>query len=313
MMTIKRIDDVLNAGLPDSAPLGNLSVVENGDHMFGYVRLFNYKILFVHYFRTRPRPEALFADFDKDFNIIKVYRTRVKYPPELKDDIDPPYGPNGDLNTRHTPVLRRMEDIRLFRKNGALMFCSTFISTHKKSMEHIAFFMVGTIEISEDDVIMNILYCSSSDESIQIHDWEKNWMPFLDDGPGLNFVYKAEKDSHTILHMDFDGSSIKPNSTLRTISHPSIEHDYRGGSPVVRFKDRYICLVHRVEPVKRYTHRFLQFDENFNLVGASQEFKISQQPIEFSTCILPRGDGMRILLTVNDIENYVVDCDMAMR
>jgi hypothetical protein len=93
-----------------------------------------------------------------------------------------------------------------------------------------------------------------------------------------------------------------------------INADFRGGSQVIRFKGLYLAVVHEVSLFKSevgrkdglYRHRFLLWDNNFNLVKYSPIFAFMDAHVEFATGMVEHGDDMLITFGFQDNAAYVL-------
>jgi hypothetical protein len=111
---------------------------------------------------------------------------------------------------------------------------------------------------------------------------EKNWMPILD--KPYHFV-KWTMPTEVVNTHPYN----KTSETVIIKQTPSITHDQRGGSQVIRWGSMYITFTHEVDLFKNYLeqkdafyrHRMIVWDEQFNFVGASNPFTFLDARVEF--------------------------------
>ena len=131
---------------------------------------------------------------------------------------------------------------------------------------------------------------------------EKNWMP-VNDKP------------HHFVKWTMPTEVVKANpitascETVFIKQTPSITHDQRGGSQVIRWGNMYITFTHEVDLFKNYLgqkdafyrHRLVIWDEEFNFAGASNPFTFLDARIEF--CVGAAAYNGDLLLTFGFQDN----------
>lgn len=136
---------------------------------------------------------------------------------------------------------------------------------------------------------------------------EKNWMPVMD----KPFHYVKWSNPTEVVKAD----PIKGTcETIYLTERAPIAADFRGGSQVIRFRGLYIACVHEVSLFKSevgrkdglYRHRFLIWDDNFNLVKMSPIFAFMDAHVEFATGMVERGNDMLITFGFQDNAAYVL-------
>jgi len=130
---------------------------------------------------------------------------------------------------------------------------------------------------------------------------EKNWMPFVKDGD-LFWLYKSDPTRV----IDRTGRTVR-------LSTPGIcAETFSGGSQLVRTPRGWLALIHHsVDGVLRkraYLHRFVLFDDQFNLAAYSSPFFFKHKGIEF-VCGLALLDEDRLLVGfgVDDGESWLAE------
>ena len=198
-----------------------------------------------------------------------------------------------DLNIMHTTVVDTathdvepiwefvgLEDARLFRWNQTLYLCGVRrdTTTHGE----------GRMELSEISIDSNLIKETSRARlpTTGTNDTycEKNWMPVLDQpyhyvkwtNPTEVVRYDPDAGTTTTVHLD-------PNTYI-----PGLP-DFRGGSQVIPYGDLYLAVIHEVDLFKSetgekdaaYTHRFIVWDRNWNLLKYTDAFSFMKADIEF--------------------------------
>ena len=120
---------------------------------------------------------------------------------------------------------------------------------------------------------------------------EKNWMPVLD----KPYHYIKWCNPTQVVKVNPEDSTSKTVFLEKTCR---IGKDTRGGSQLIPWRDYYVAITHDVSLFKSetgrkdaiYTHRFLFWDRNFNLIKWTDPFSIMGGQVEF--CIgLARKDN----------------------
>ena len=120
---------------------------------------------------------------------------------------------------------------------------------------------------------------------------QKNWMPLVR-GDELFLVYSS--DPTVVLSVD-----PKTMKSRRIVERePSVAlHDLRGGSQVIAFDKGWLYVAHEVfagEPGRRYTHRLVWMNADFEIERLSDPFVFVGLGIEF--CAGLAHDSKRKLL-----------------
>jgi len=113
---------------------------------------------------------------------------------------------------------------------------------------------------------------------------EKNWMPILD----MPYHYVKWCSPTEIVKVN---PLTKKSETVHLINQKvNFKRDLRGGSQVVRYKNYWVALTHEVDlwndeqgrKDAEYYHRFIVWDNDWNIVYHSEDFKFMDARIEFS-------------------------------
>jgi len=126
---------------------------------------------------------------------------------------------------------------------------------------------------------------------------EKNWMPLLD--RPFHFV-KWTNPGECVRYCPIDKQTYYINQSNVSLSLPAAP---RGGSQVLKTETGYIALTHDVNLFKSnvgrkdavYKHRFVMWDDDFNLTGVSQDFSIMNGDVEFSVGMCEYTDNTMLI------------------
>jgi SAM-dependent methyltransferase len=130
---------------------------------------------------------------------------------------------------------------------------------------------------------------------------QKNWMPLVV-GDDLRFIYSSDP----VRVIDDHGKTI----CLRP--SPVASDSFRGGSQAITFDDGWVAIIHQSVTMhdnrRRYLHRFVKYDKDFNLVGYTESFYISKLGIEFAAGLArhPVTDDIVVSFGIDDRESWMV-------
>lgn len=136
---------------------------------------------------------------------------------------------------------------------------------------------------------------------------EKNWMPILD----KPYHYVKWSNPTEVVRVDPSAGT----SETVVLSQPKvIGVDLRGGSQVLPFKGGYLAITHEVSlfnsPVGRkdaiYRHRFVHWDDAFNIVKISEPFSFMGADVEFCAGACIYGDNLLISFGYQDNAAYIL-------
>jgi len=136
---------------------------------------------------------------------------------------------------------------------------------------------------------------------------EKNWMPIMD----MPFHYVKWSNPTEVVKVDpVTGVATTAFLTERI----PLNGDFRGGSQLVRFRGYYLAVVHEVNLFKSevgrkdgvYRHRFLMWDDKFNLIAYSRDFAFMDAHVEFAVGMAQQGSDMLISFGFQDNAAYIL-------
>lgn len=136
---------------------------------------------------------------------------------------------------------------------------------------------------------------------------EKNWMPVVD--KPYHYV-KWSNPTEVVKVNPKDGTS----ETVFLEKDARIGADTRGGSQLIPWKDYYVAVTHDVDLFKSetgrkdavYTHRFVFWDKNFNLIKATDQFSIMGGHVEFCIGLTQKSDEFVMTFGFQDNAAYVL-------
>ena len=201
-----------------------------------------------------------------------------------------------------------LEDARLVRWDDKLYQCGVRRDTTPNG--------VGRMELSEiEEVVPETGKCKWKEISrTRIEPpgpptyCEKNWMPVLD----MPFHFVKWCNPTQVVKVNLE---TKQSETVY-LGKNTIEgyNDFRGGSQVLKWKDYRIALLHEVNLFKnklqqkdaRYTHRFITWDKDWNIVKISDSFSLMDGEIEFGCGLTFYQNDILITFGFQDNAAYIL-------
>lgn len=193
-----------------------------------------------------------------------------------------------------------LEDARLVRWDNRLFMCGVRRDT-KTNGE-------GRMELSEivDGVEINRYRIEPPNNPNSY--CEKNWMPILD--KPFHFVKWSNPTEVVKVNLDTLSSEtvyLSPNFT-------QLKRDIRGGSQVVRIGKYYIAVTHEVDLWNtkhgkkdgRYYHRFVVWNDNFEIVKVSDELSFMTGGVEFCCGMCIYNDDVLITFGYQDNASFLL-------
>ena len=196
-----------------------------------------------------------------------------------------------------------LEDARIFEWDGKM-----FTSGVRRDLDTIG---TGRMELCEIDIrdsevkeLSRIRIEAPNDPNSYC---EKNWMPVLD--KPYHYV-KWSNPTEVVKVNPEDGTS----KTVFLEDTARVGSNTRGGSQIIPWRDYYIAVTHDVDLFKSetgrkdavYTHRFLFWDKNFNLVKATDRFSIMGGHVEFCIGLAQQGSDFLMTFGFQDNAAYIL-------
>lgn len=197
-----------------------------------------------------------------------------------------------------------LEDCRLVRWDNKLYVCGVRRDTTPNGQ--------GRMELSEIVKENNIykeinrarIPAPPNDKSY----CEKNWMPILDKPYHfVKWTNETEVVKYDPVNKTCETVLIKKYKDLGT-------GDLRGGSQVIKFGNYYLALVHETLLYKSeagrkdatYYHRFVVWNEDFDIIKVSPLFNFMNGKIEFSCGMIIENDQFLITFGFQDNASYLL-------
>ena len=150
---------------------------------------------------------------------------------------------------------------------------------------------------------------------------EKNWMPVVD--MPYHFLKWTNPLEIVKVNLKDKGKEKVQEGVLNTVScetvitkdnYVKLPWDLRGGSQVIKIDGLYTCITHEVDFFHHegnykdafYYHRFVMWDEDWNLVKVSKQFQYMGTRIEFTCGLALDGDDLLITFGYQDNEAFIL-------
>jgi len=175
------------------------------------------------------------------------------------------------------PLVIGLEDMRLFNMGNDLYASATVRELRQDGLpEQVC------VQITANGTLDNLKRLTHAPLAC-----EKNWMPIID------------KTSRWMYHVDetTDGHGADTK-------HPC-QWDISalgGGTQVIPFHQGYLAIVHEArqipgQPTRYYLHRFVSWDDQFNVVKISKPFGFHEKTIEYAMGLCWHPEGKRLVIS----------------
>jgi hypothetical protein len=137
---------------------------------------------------------------------------------------------------------------------------------------------------------------------------EKNWMPIND----MPFHYVKWTNPTEIVKVD---PIKKTTKTVKTVpQNINVSRDLRGGSSIIKFGDYWLGITHEVDfwyNVNNhkdcfYYHRFILWDEDWNIVKTSDNFTFLDSRIEFCCGLAEYNGDLLVTFGLQDTTAFII-------
>lgn len=203
-----------------------------------------------------------------------------------------------------------LEDARLVRWDGKLFITGVRRDTTTNGQGRME---LSEIQVSNDTVkeVSRFRIPTPIDPNSYC---EKNWMPILD----KPFHYIKWCGPTEIVRAIPETQGCE--RVLLAQNHPMLRRDLRGGTQAVKIGNHYVAITHEVDLFKSdvgrkdavYHHRWVMWDENWNIVKYSKEFFFLDAQVEFAIgmCLV---DEKNVAITFGFQDNaaYVFRCPIS--
>lgn len=193
-----------------------------------------------------------------------------------------------------------LEDARLINWDDKLFLCGVRRDTTPNGE--------GRMELSEISNFKEInryRIPSTSKESY----CEKNWMPILD----IPYHFVKWSDPTEVVKFDLEQNST--HTVLLKEQNVVNHNDFRGGSQVIRLDENHrIAIIHETQLYynemgrknAKYLHRFIIWDNDWNIVKMSHLFNFMEFDIEFCCGFTIKDNTAYISFSCQDNSAFVV-------
>jgi hypothetical protein len=193
---------------------------------------------------------------------------------------------------------RGYHDLRLFEHDGQLRAVAHTLDFSPSGVSQVAL-----LDISGHHLMRRRLLSDGKTRH------EKNWSPAIWNGQ-LFFVYSYSP----MVLLRWDSLQLRP-AGLHSYLGPPIAVDFRGGSQLVAIERGYLTVVHAGVDLagdsRVYLHRFVSFDEEFQITGVSPQFIFQKPGIEFAAGLAIWDDTAIVSLGLEDREPWLARLPLA--
>lgn len=197
-----------------------------------------------------------------------------------------------------------LEDARIFKWDGKV-----YVSGVRRDLDTIG---TGRMELCEINISNNNVKEISRLRIPPPKDkdsyCEKNWMPILD------IPYHYVKWTNPTEIVKIDCKNKKSETVILKKSQLNFPRDIRGGSQVIKINNNYIACIHEVDLFTsevgrkdaKYYHRFIVWDEDWNIVNFSNDFNFMGGDVEFCVGMTKKDDDILMTFGFQDNAAYVI-------
>lgn len=213
------------------------------------------------------RTKNYISDINQNFDIQSMW--------EVKDPIN--------FHTFPSHILG-MEDIRLFGD-------SYFLCTRLDATEcHRPKICLGIYNNKRVDSMYVLNYGQMKTE--------KNWLPCYKNKNDCKIIYSF--DPLIIYTLNLENGQLEPFINKK-ITLDNLE-TFRGSAVPINYKNGWLMTIHQVyyNKLRKYLHRFVWIDENFNTIKFSKNFCFEKIGVEFNLGICHSPNGLIITYSVDD-------------
>lgn len=260
-------------------------------------RTVNYTQVGARYYKT--------MDLSDPTNTIKTKNFLVQYDRDLKLLSQKEIVENLPRKREKVRPIEGLEDCRIFGFKGSSWFTCTTLDTNPAAPQ------ISLCKLSND----------RSKASVQVEKLtpligpnpsrcEKNWLPFVKDNE-LLVIYSCEP--FTVYKPDIErGTCQLQHSSSKT------QYDFSrfsGSAPPVEFDDGYLFLVHETlydNDQRKYLHRFVKLDNQYNITQISKPFIFMHQGIEYCCGMALDHTKKKLIMGIGieDREAYLATIDL---
>ncbi len=261
--------------------LSNCSIyLDSKNDLYVNIRNLNYIIYHSEYDRLHhPWGPLVYLHKENDWRLI-THNILCKLNPITFDIVDSKLIDTSNLDVEPLWEFVGLEDGRLVEWDNKLFLTGVRRDTTTNGQ--------GRMELSEllisDSNVTEISRQRIPAPSPNDSYCEKNWMPIIDK------PYCYVKWTNPTEVVEYSPTTKECNTIFLSKYQNLNTKDLRGGSQVIKYGNYYLAIVHEValfssETSRKnaiYTHRFVVWDDNWNLVDMSEDFSFMDGKLEFS-------------------------------
>lgn len=196
-----------------------------------------------------------------------------------------------------------LEDARVVRWDGKLWYCGVRRDTKTNGEGRME---LSEIEISKTGVKEINRYRIEPPNDPNSY-CEKNWMPVID----MPFHFVKWTNPTEVVKVDIHNGTSK---TIILKNGVTQHQNLRGGSHIIPYNDGRMCIIHEVDLWKnklqqkdaKYTHRFVMWDNDWNIKHISEPFSFMDGEIEFCTGLMEYDNNLLITFGFQDNAAYLL-------
>jgi glycosyltransferase involved in cell wall biosynthesis len=193
------------------------------------------------------------------------------------------------------PLVIGLEDMRLFNVDHTLWASATVRQLRQDGLpEQVC------VQIKSDGTLDNLTRLTHEPLAC-----EKNWMPIINHSAAVVNLYPWKRwytrDTRLCWMYRVDEVTDGHGESLKQ-DCPWDIGALGGGSQVLPFHQGYLAIVHEARqipgaPTRYYSHRFVSWDEAFNVVKISKPFGFHDKCIEYAMGLCWHPDGKRLIIS----------------
>lgn len=198
-----------------------------------------------------------------------------------------------------------LEDARLFKWHDRYYMCGVRRDHNTTGKGRMDLVEVNITENEINEVSRNSIPAPGANKSY----CEKNWMPIND----MPFHFVKWTNPTEVVRFD----PIEKTTTTVTLDETKkvpLPNDLRGGSQVIKWGNYFLAITHEVNLFNnsagrkdgRYRHRFVVWDQNWNIIKTSEQFNFMTGEIEFCCGAAFHKDHLLISFGFQDNAAYVL-------
>ena len=210
--------------------------------------------------------------------------------------------------------IKGLEDLIIFNHREDLWGTCTLLDVNDKGVPQIG---LCKLELNEDKYLIKI---KRPFKLIQENRPEKNWLPFSHQDE-LKLIYGYTPiEIRTPSELDDSVENLESKSIITHETELNFER-FRGSAGPIKFELGWLVVIHEVswnfDNSRVYTHRFVYFNENFEITKLSEPWYFESHGIEFCRSMCESHNPEEIIITcgLRDEEAwcYIIEKDKILK